>query len=200
MTDSGGQPQFHLTPGGTAHSTEDGLMYISAVNAGAANEQQQLIVTSGDSGHDDAAVVLNSESADTTVAAQAFIDLGGTVPVLFGKTQITTFVPLIADAWHNITLDAGWTSVVTPQYRLKPDGDVEVRGQITHAGVTVATNINNSNPLPAAYRPPATRVYRPPTAGDSAGTVGITTAGVLVMRASGFTATAAFLDGSYSLA
>jgi hypothetical protein len=103
------------------------------------------------------------------------------------------------ETWQPITLDAGWTSVVTPQYRMLPDGDVEVRGQVTHAGVTTATNINNSTPIPSAYRPSANRVYRPPVAADSAGTVQISSAGVFAMRASGFTATQVLMDGTYSI-
>lgn len=103
------------------------------------------------------------------------------------------------ETWQNITLDAGWTSVVTPQYRLLPDGLVAVRGQATHAGTTAATNINNSNPIPSAYWPTANRIYRPPVAGDSAGTVQISSTGVFAMRASGFTATQVFMDGIYSI-
>jgi hypothetical protein len=103
------------------------------------------------------------------------------------------------ESWHPITLDAGWTSVVAPEYRLLPDGNVQARGQLTHAGVTTATNINNGNPIPAAYWPAANRVYRPPVAGDSAGTVQISSTGVFAMRASGFTATQAILDGIYSI-
>jgi len=136
----------------------------------------------------------------------------GAVKIGTGATVVTVAAPLslpiaitdpglplgTAETWHNITLDAGWTSVVTPQYRLLPDGDVEVRGQITHAGVTTAVNINNSNPIPGAYWPAANRVYRPPVAADSAGTVQISSAGVFAMRASGFTATQAILDGIYS--
>jgi hypothetical protein len=106
----------------------------------------------------------------------------------------------VVETWHNITLDAGWTAVVQPQYMMMPGGQqVAVRGQASHAGTAASTNINGNTPIPSGYFPAATRVYRPPTAGDTAGTVEITTAGVFVMRPSGFTATQVFMDGIYSL-
>jgi hypothetical protein len=114
-------------------------------------------------------------------------------------TGTSQAVPFASETWHNITLDSGWTAVVQPQYRMLGDsGNVQVRGQITHAGATTLTTINNTNPIPAAYWPASTRLYRPPIAGDSAGTIEITSAGIFAMRASGFTATAAYLDGIYA--
>jgi hypothetical protein len=104
-----------------------------------------------------------------------------------------------AETWHNITADSGWTGVVTPQYRLLPDGNVQLRGQLTHTGTAVAIFFNNGHPLPAAYQPSATRVYRPPISADAAGTVSMGTNGVITMRASGFTATQIILDGIYSI-
>ncbi|HWG26095.1 hypothetical protein [Actinospica sp.] len=162
---------------------------------GLVTEQAWLAVSSGkESGKADAAIQFVSESSDGTIPPSMIFEFGGADAV-----TLTAANGFTADSWHNITLDSGWSASVTPQYRLLPDGNVQVRGQITHAGVTALTTINNSNPVPAAYRPAATRVYRPPIAGDSAGTVEITSAGILAMRASGFTATAAFLDGEYSL-
>jgi hypothetical protein len=107
-----------------------------------------------------------------------------------------------AETWHNITMDAGWTaSAQAPQYRLLPDGDVEARGQATHASVTVVTQINSGAPLPAAYRPAQTRFYRASDPMDSAGLVQIDTAGIFSVRANAsFPATQALFDGTYSLA
>lgn len=105
-----------------------------------------------------------------------------------------------SETWHNVTVDAGWGSLGEPaQYRLLPGGNVQLRGDISHAGTTVQTDINSGNPLPSAYWPAATRYYRPPQAADGAGAIQVSSAGVITMRASGFTATQAILDGIYSL-
>jgi hypothetical protein len=108
--------------------------------------------------------------------------------------------PAVVETFHNITLDSGWSVTVQPQYRLLPFGDVEVLGQITRAGTTSAVNINSSHPIPSDYWPPTgvTRIYRSPAAGDNAGTVSITPTGVFQMRASGFSASVAIMDGIYA--
>lgn len=197
LFNQGTSPAILCVPSSTT-STVDAGMFAFLTNTALVNEQQWNTLTSGkESGNADAAVQLVSASADNTLPAQIVIEFGGTV---WATLQAAT--GLIADAWHNITLDSGWTSVVQPQYRRLPDGNIQVRGQATHAGVTVATNINNSNPLPATpltYRPSAIRVYRGPASGDAAGTVAMGTGGVLQMRASGFSATQVFLDGTYSI-
>lgn len=116
-----------------------------------------------------------------------------------GITAVQPGTSATLETWHNITADSGWTGVVTPQYRMLPDGNVQVRGQMTRTGTAAAINLNGSNPIPAAYQPAAARFYRPPQAGDAAGAVEITTAGIFVMRASGFTASVILLDGIYSI-
>lgn len=112
-------------------------------------------------------------------------------------TGTSTTNPAQSEVWHPITLDAGWTVVETPQYRLLPDGNVQVMGQISHAATTSAVNINNGAPIPSAYWPAANRYYRPPDAADTAGPVQISSTGVFAMRAAGFSATQAILDGIY---
>lgn len=194
LYNQGTSPAVMAIPASASISAASGMFaFITA--AGLATEQVWLALTSGkESGNSDAAIQVVSASADNSLPAKMIFEFGGAI---WGTLQAAT--GLIADAWHNIALDAGWTSVVTPQYRFLPDGNVEARGQATHAGFTVATNINNSNPLAAAYRPAATRVYRPPVAGDAAATVAMGTGGVFQARASGFTATQVFLDGTYSI-
>lgn len=113
-----------------------------------------------------------------------------------GPTTAGVFQP---ETWHNITVDAGWTVVNQPQYRLLPDGNIQVRGLITRAATAAQTNINNSNPVPSAYWPAVTRYYRTPQAADLAGAVQAQNGGVFVMRASGFNATQAIMDGIYSV-
>jgi hypothetical protein len=196
---SAGRPSFVFQAGGLLHSTLASFLLAQAVGAGTAAEIQLAVLSSGKSGGDDAALQLFGEAADASLPARAVLEFGGAVALVATGTQISVDVPVFADSWHNVALDAGWTSTVTPQYRLLPDGNVQVRGQATHAGVTVLTSINSGTPLGAAYQPGAVRVYRPPTAGDAAGTVAVTAGGVLQMRASGFTATQAILDGTYSI-
>jgi len=83
-----GQPQLKMLPGGVMHSTEAGFVYINAINAGLANEQQQIIMTSGQSGHDSGGLVINSESADGTVGANAWIGLGATTPMTWNENNV----------------------------------------------------------------------------------------------------------------
>lgn len=114
-------------------------------------------------------------------------------------TDVST--PAVSETWHTVTTDAGWGSLgEPPQYQLLAQtGFVALRGDISHAGTTAQVDINSANPLPAAYRPAATRYYRPPQAADGAGAIEVQPSGVITMRASGFSATQAILDGIYSL-
>ena len=106
----------------------------------------------------------------------------------------------VAETFHNITVDAGWTIVIQPQYRLIPGVGVQVIGLITHAATAAQTDINASHPVGPGYLPSTTRYYRTPMpAPDLAGSVQVSSAGVFTMRASGFNATQAILDGIYAL-
>lgn len=131
--------------------------------------------------------------------------LGCSLEVEIPVQTLTALQPGTAanpESWHPITLDAGWTPTVTPEYRMLPDGNVQVRGQASHAGTTAATNINSGAPVPSGYWPAAERVYRPPDSCDSAGPVQISTAGVFAMRSTvtnGFTALQVIMDGIYSI-
>lgn len=131
LVPAGGQAQLHLVPAGTAHSTEDALAYAGASGAGGAGESQYLIVTSGTSGGgDDAGLVLTGESADKAVPAAAWVSLGGTVPMEWGKEGTTALLPITAGSqWERMTLLNGWTVSPTgfAQYRLYPDNTVRVR-------------------------------------------------------------------------
>lgn len=75
---------------------------------------------------------------------------GSVVPVQPGST------PAALETWHTAALDANWsTSGQTPQYRLLADGNVQVKGGLTHTTGIAATGvaINSGHPLPAGYRP-----------------------------------------------
>jgi hypothetical protein len=123
-----------------------------------------------------------------------------TLTAVLPGTGTSTSAPAQPETWHNLTPDAGWAVVDQPQYRLLPGTGVQVRGLITRAATAVQTNINGATPIPSAYWPAVTRYYRTPMpAPDLAGSVDIQGNGIFVMRASGFAATQAILDGIYSL-
>lgn len=138
----------------------------------------------------------------TALAVLAGVTVTVEGPLVLPLVAVQPGTLTTAETWHAITLDAGWTATVTPEYRMLPDGNVQVRGQASHAGITAATNINSGIPIPSGYWPAANRVYRPPDSCDSAGPVQISTAGVFAMRSTvtnGFTATQVIFDGIYSI-
>jgi len=65
--------------------------------------------------------------------------------------------PAQVETWHNITVDSGWTTGVldraAPRYRLLPDGNLQLNGAASAAFFSGSKTLNNSNPLPASYRP-----------------------------------------------
>lgn len=200
LFNQGSDPAIIFAPNGT-NITLNPQIFSFGVNAGAANELLFHVLSSGKvNGMDDAAIQMISEAGDGSFAAEFIFEFGGATALTLTKTA-----GLIADTWHNITLDSGWTSVVAPQYRVLPSGDIQVRGQATHSGFTTSVNVNNSNPIPSAdslgrsLRPSATRVYRGAAQGDAAAPVAMGTGGVLQARVPGFTATQVFLDGMYSI-
>lgn len=104
------------------------------------------------------------------------------------------------DAFHPVTLDAGWTAgPQAPQYRLAPNGDVELRGSATHASVTATTALNSGTPLVAPYVPAITRFPRGADPASSTGMPQIDTGGIIAVRATAaFPATQIILDSFYS--
>jgi hypothetical protein len=85
---SGASPLLALQPGSLTHLTTAGALSNQSINAGAANEQQLVVLTSGKEGHDDGALQLFSASADNTVGASAVIEFGGGVFATFTKTGV----------------------------------------------------------------------------------------------------------------
>jgi len=73
------------------------------------------------------------------------------------------------ETWHTITLDSGWTTPAlsreAPRYRILPDGNLQLSGAASHAYSASGITLNNSNPIPAGWRPPDSRDY----AGDEVG-------------------------------
>lgn len=184
--------------GGLTVSLTDGELSLTPVSGGhtpgsVTSFTGTLILTSPTetSGDTQSQLVVVSSAAYASASAAMVI----------GPAGIKVAVPISADTWHNITLDTGWTAgPQVPQYRLLPDGNVQVRGQATHASVTAVTYVNQSNPIPSAYRPALTRYYRASDPADTAGLIQANSDGTFQVRAtSSFPATQALLDGTYSL-
>jgi hypothetical protein len=179
-----------FSPQGPAPDDDRVVMSFFGAAAGSGAEWQLVynsLVTS--------TAVLQMSGGFSGVFLEGVADLTAVLP----GTGTSTAAPAQPETWHNLTPDAGWAIVDQPQYRLLPGIGVQVRGLITHAGTAVQTNINGATPVPGAYHPAVTRYYRPPQAADTAGAVDIQANGIFVMRASGFAATQAIMDGIYSL-
>lgn len=89
LVSSGGTPIAIFEPQSAAHLTYAPQILASITSAGAANEAEDLVLTSGKAGHDDAAIQLFSEAADASSAARAVIEFGGSVAVQVDKTNTT---------------------------------------------------------------------------------------------------------------
>jgi hypothetical protein len=90
-----------------------------------------------------------------------------------------------------MTLDAGWSlngSYAAPSYRLLPDGNLQLTGLADFGAGTAANhNLNNANPLPAAYRPVTQKVFRSQDLNTLRGGVQILPSGVIEFLSSSAT-------------
>lgn len=86
-----------------------------------------------------------------------------TAPV-YGSLVATVPASFTPETWHPITLDTGWSAFsgyAAPQYRITPMGELELAGMATFGSTqTVNHNLNNTIPLPAAYRPTSSKLFR----------------------------------------
>lgn len=83
-----------LIPPGTTSTTAMPAVFALSANPGAANEAQDLILTSGKSNSQaDAALQLFSETADATTAARAVIEFGGTVALTVSPSGVVAGSP-----------------------------------------------------------------------------------------------------------
>jgi hypothetical protein len=140
-------------------------------------EFMELVLSSGqESSHPRAFITMNSASVDNATTMPS-VTIGVALSTAIQVTRVSPSMPvtvailtpltatsgsithptlITTDTWHPIILDAGWTGgTPVPQYRMGEDGRVQFTGGATHAAFAVGTNVNSSNPLPAAYRPPA---------------------------------------------
>lgn len=154
---SGGVPIIQLIPASVTQMTSKPEIFANADNAGLVNESMILNLLSGKSNSEsDAGIQLFSEAADASSPATIVFEFGGVVAATLNAAGFTV------DTWHPITLDAGWTAgSPAPQYRKDiVSGNIQFTGNASHAGFTVGTTINSSNPLPSAVRPASSHYYR----------------------------------------
>jgi len=117
-------------------------------------------------------------------------------------TTGTAAAPAIAEGWHTITLDANWSTLAgqpVPGYRFLADAGRKIVELIGAAqfNVNIAnTNLNGSNPLPAAYRP-LTSIFLAGAPG-SAG-INILTSGVIVAAQGGLATVFCNFNGIYPI-
>jgi hypothetical protein len=157
-------------------------------------------------GHADHVDVLtNSSDGSSSASAQfGYTDTGGTTHLFLNVSAAGTAIaagsisavtpgtgtpatPATTESWHAITMDAGWSSVAgynIPQYRMLPDGNLHLAGNANSGASQTATKtLNSSNPLPAAYRPGVTKVFRSWMSIGARGGVQIDSTGVITMLA-----------------
>lgn len=115
-------------------------------------------------GNSQAVVGLVGESQDGTLGPYIYLGSGQfgssaiqSIPVLVVGGQLKYAAPgvaggnLVAETWHSLGTLANYT-IVQAQYRLTPDGELEIRLNISSAGANAATT-TFSVTLPAAYIP-----------------------------------------------
>jgi len=180
---AGGNPVKQWRSGYTSEQGPAGI-FTQLINQGDADEYIQWwlfgpVVT----GQADAAfIVMNSSQQnagnnafgslgyqDTSGSPAGMLSWGpggisaiGTVAAVEPGTG-TVAVDAVTETWHDISLDSGWSQTAgfqTPQYRLTAQGDLQLKGRISHAALGAATAINSGTPLPSAYCPAAKAYYR----------------------------------------
>lgn len=153
-----GQPVLDMSAPNRTYATADAELYTETVNAGAVNEYVITVLTSGkESGNDDAAIQLFSESADATLPAKIVLEFGGTVAYEVTKTGPKYSTPPVYHAACSSNLSvtatnadvtganinvvvAGSTStvVITGVFDMQPDAAAaaNIVGTLDWAGAT----------------------------------------------------------------
>lgn len=157
LADNGTVAALIFNPQSVTHQTDNPQIISAAVNAGAVNELDSLIMGSGKNGGSDAALQLFAESADSTIAATAVIEFGGSVSCFISLASgIVACQPGTTDTpetWHNMSLSSGWTLNTGgfAQYKLMPDNTVAIRfGGLKPGTFTDGTELWA---IPAGYVP-----------------------------------------------
>jgi hypothetical protein len=167
----GGNTAVLLHPGNTSHVAVNPQVYGGSQNSGLVNEEENLVLTSGNSGHDDMQLQLISATADNTVGAVLNFLMGGTVLSQLFKTVWNIGVPISCTLGTpsnpSIITNGAYTRIASPFsngwvsggggtdangiiYRMLNNGSYEVWLDIINPGAQVNSVITN---LPAPFRP-----------------------------------------------
>lgn len=149
----GGNTALLLHPGGTAYVTTQPQLLGGSFNGGAVNEIENIHLSSGQAGNDNADLLMQSSSADNTIAALANFQFNGTIVFLLTKILLTISVPITAtsgtasnptvittDPWKHATLLNGWTAAGNANgvlYRMTTDQELEILIDVLNAGAVV---------------------------------------------------------------
>lgn len=89
-----GSPALLLVPAGVTSVSQMAWLFAQAINPGAANEAQFTVLTSGkENGNPDAALQLFAAAADSSSAARAIIEFGGTIAAVITRPGIVSGSP-----------------------------------------------------------------------------------------------------------
>lgn len=150
---AGNNPAILFRGQSATHMSLNPQILSQILNAGLANEQENITITSGKagSGLDDAAIALYSESADGTIQATYILEAGGTQLASLNKGRFTFNTPItstsgtqtaqttvLTDTWHRVTVfDNGWAAsggnANGMAYRLTTDQELEIVFEMINA-------------------------------------------------------------------
>lgn len=141
--------------------------FFSASTTGAADTAELSMRSNNTAGTStaQARAIYNSATAVATSMAQwddtGFNILIGSVSAANPTATPTPTAPATAETWHSLGSPSatGFTSNIA-QYTYTAEGETEIDVKLTaNAGGGTAGTYSYANTLPAAYRPPTTRIY-----------------------------------------
>lgn len=161
-----GEPFLVLYPNDSQHIVQPPQVYGSRENPGAVNELEELVLHSGTTSSGGFAdIILVSENNNATTIPIIAFNIGGITVLIADAAGITVGSTLHASVpgspgtqenWNTITLDSGWSTAApyqVPQYRLLPDGNLQLRGRASAAAWSGGKALNLATPLGTGYQP-----------------------------------------------
>lgn len=164
-----------LSVNGPTDSTVDDQVFIALDSAEA----------SGLAGSTGFLVYEGTGPSNNTVAFWNYAGLtveAGVITAVEPGTGTSPANPAQQETWHAITLDSGWSTgspYAAPRYRLLPDGNLQLSGRCSATAWSGSKTLNNSNPLPAAYRPANACDFYSSDAVGSRAHISIATTGII---------------------
>lgn len=179
------------------HNIVNGNYYIAVNINGLATNQNGIIfyTAASEAGPWVAQANLGNDNAGNLLLGAAANIIAGAGVVTFDPATGNT-----PESWHSITPDAGWTVASSFRVKLLAEKNAAwLYGDLTHAAITAATNMNSTNPLGAAYRPAGTVNVASPLYPAGRCGVEITAAGVIIAEPLGVSCTGVNINGIYPL-